>query len=219
MEQALGVMKSILRSFLQWLFCEPRHWWICIAVIVSAGFVARQSGFSEPSIRLSGLLLQLAGIVTVAWGIIKTRDFFGMPPVMEKLRSWWSRAPFRQRQTTCASASASLSMFGSHASGFVSVPLDSSAPVSEQIEALFKNVELINQRISSVEQQAVQQHTAIKAQVAEQTSRIEDVRASLSERIRVFGTSGLHISAIGAAWLFFGAIMGTASVEIAALLK
>jgi hypothetical protein len=33
------------------------------------------------------------------------------------------------------------------------------------------------------------------------------------------GTGGVHISAIGASWLFVGVILSTAAIEIAELLK
>ncbi len=53
--------------------------------------------------------------------------------------------------------------------------------------------------------------------------REEQVRQAEDNAIRMkleaTGTGGVHISAIGASWLFAGIILSTAATEIASLLK
>jgi hypothetical protein len=41
----------------------------------------------------------------------------------------------------------------------------------------------------------------------------------IHKKLEATGTGGVHISAIGASWLFVGVILSTAAVEIAELLK
>ena len=215
----LGVMNNRMRESMLWLFYEPRHAWICVGVIVVGVFLPSRFGFSEAAIRLAGLALQLAGIFTVVWGIVETRGVFGLQPVQAKLRSWWFRAPFRRRHSVFATSSGSFSVAGSLASAYVSVAIDPTNSIATQLAAVARNLDLIQERITGVQAEAVRNHGELKTQLFEQTSRIEDVRISLSDRLRTFGTSGLHISAIGAAWLFVGAVMGSASQELASLLK
>jgi len=51
----------------------------------------------------------------------------------------------------------------------------------------------------------------------EHTRKIED--DAIRERLEATGTGGVHISAIGAAWLFVGVVLSTAAIEIANLLQ
>ncbi len=51
----------------------------------------------------------------------------------------------------------------------------------------------------------------------EQIRQAEDT--VIRKRLEATGTGGVHISAIGASWLFVGVVLSTAGVEIAELLK
>jgi hypothetical protein len=52
----------------------------------------------------------------------------------------------------------------------------------------------------------------------EENSRQEEDKA-IREKLEATGTGGVHISAIGASWLFVGVILSTGSAELAVLLK
>jgi hypothetical protein len=114
---------------------------------------------------------------------------------------------------------ASFSALEGSAHGYSSFPVDYSSPLDEQIRVIERNLSLVHERITSIHGQVSKMQGELIARLNEQTERIEDVRAKLTQHVRVFGTSGLHISAVGAAWLFVGAIFGTASHELSALLQ
>jgi hypothetical protein len=211
-------MSAAFKQFAHWFLIDPRHVWLCVVGLALACAVPMALGFTEKAIRITGLVLQLAGIVTVAWGIVSTRGFFGLPPVRRIVSTWWLRAPFRRRHTAVGVLNAS-SVLGGSAHGYSTAPIDPSSPVEQQLRAVERNLSLIHERITSAHSQALKEQQALRAELREQTSRIEDVRTKLTEHIKVFGTGGLHISAIGAAWLFLGAILGTASQELAARLQ
>lgn len=212
-------MSIVLKAIPRWLFVEPRHAWLCLAMLALACVAPAAYGYTEKSIRLTGLALQLAGIVTVAWGIVSTRGFFGLPPIRHAIASWWSRAPFRRRHTATGEMKSSVSVVGGSAHGYTSWPIDHASPVDDRIRVVERNLSLIQDRITAIHGAVLKRQQDLKAELMEQTNRIEDVRVKLTEHVRVFGTSGLHVSAIGAAWLFLGAILGTASQELALLLQ
>lgn len=201
------------RAYIRWLLVDPRFLWICLAGLGAALAVPAWLGVSERNIRLSGLSLQLAGIVTVVWGIISTRGFFGMPRIRDSLAAWWRRAPFKRQNVVLAAGTGSFTIFG-EGHGFTSVPVDHAAPVDERIRVLERNVTMIHERITAIHTDARTKHDELKSVVAKTATRLEDVQTALANELRSFGTSGLHISAIGAAWLFLGSIMGSASQEI-----
>lgn len=207
-----------MRQYVRWLVIEPRFAWICVAGLGLGVACAFAYGPSEQSIRISGMFLQLGGIVTVVWGIVSTRQFFGLPRLRDGLRAWWARAPFKSRKVVIGVGSGQLGFFGEgHA--YSTFPVDHSAAIDDQIKALERNIALVHERITTVHSDARTKHDELKTKVTEHTGRLKELDTKLMNDMRSFGTSGLHISGIGAAWLFLGTIMGSASQEIVKWLR
>jgi hypothetical protein len=212
-------MKTRILTLAHWLFFEPRFVWLCAAVLATAAITTTIFGFTERSIRLTGLALQLAGIVTVAWGILSTRAFFGLPPARNAVLSWWRRRPFRKIHHASGTLSAGYAVVSATGAGYASYKIDPGLPVPEALQIIQKNIELVHQRVSELQAETLERHKNLQSAVNEHTDRIAKVRDELSNQVRTFGTSGLHISAIGAVWLFAGAVMGAASPELQRLLQ
>ena len=91
--------------------------------------------------------------------------------------------------------------------------------VETRLDALEENISSIHERISSIER-VMDEEFRKKAEAIrneEQARRTED--NAIRAKLEATGTGGVHISAIGALWLFVGVILSSASVEIAELLK
>ena len=92
-------------------------------------------------------------------------------------------------------------------------------PHDEQIRVLARNIDLIHERITAVHSALTTEDRAIRDVLDEKARNLADEGSHLREHVKQYGTSGLHISAIGAVWLFFGAVLGTAASEIAHFLQ
>lgn len=202
------------RALWLWLV-EPRHFWLAAFVIAIALLFALRRGATESEIRITGLLLQALGIGTVAWGIRETRALFGRPSIVTLSREWLRRFPVFGGQVVSASANITLPRFSLHARGNSSVSTVPNATVEARIEALEKNVKLINERIDYT-QSEMDQISRSHAKLLEQE---QQARATGDQEIRLkleaVETGGLHISAMGALWLFVGVTLSTAAPEIA----
>jgi hypothetical protein len=174
---------------------------------------------AEPVIRLTGLVLQLMGIATVIWGISETRALFGHPSLMRKARAWLGRFPLLRRDITVAVGGASLSTDMGRARAYGTHSPGPNPTVESRLDALEKNVARIHERISQTQAEMDEgfQRSADALKREEQSRSAED--AAIREKLEATGTGGVHISAIGASWLFVGIILSTASPEIAALIK
>ena len=62
-----------LRALGRWLVLDARQFWLAIVVAGGALLISLQPGTSEQFIRLTGMVLQLLGLGTVAWEIAETR--------------------------------------------------------------------------------------------------------------------------------------------------
>lgn len=205
---------SWIRALWFWL-TEPRHFWLATFVVALAlGFTLRR-GVTEPEVRITGMLLQILGIGTVAWGIRETRALFGRPTLMAQFRAWLHRFPVYGGRVVSASANITVPGASLHARGYVSTAARSNVSVEERIDALEKNVKLITERIDETQSEMDQRfrsHADLLKQ--EEHARAREDQA-IGEKLEATETGGLQISAMGALWLFVGVTLSTAAPEIA----
>jgi hypothetical protein len=84
-----------------------------------------------------------------------------------------------------------------------------------RVDALERNVKLIHGRIDHTQSEMDQKfrtHAALLDREAQTRARDDQ---ALREKLEATETGGLHISAMGALWLFVGVTLSTAAPEIA----
>lgn len=203
-----------------WL-AEAKHVWLASVVTILALLIALLPGLgsSECLIRLTGLSLQVLGTFTVVWGVLTTRAFFGLPPLRRLFIDWLARCPLRNRVVSLKIDSAHHTSTA-HALRVHSVlqPAPDATP-EVRLEIVEKNVKLIHDRITGCVEDLDQDITSLCRRLSETSAASKQNAVALHQRIEQVATGGLHISAIGAAWLFTGVILSTAAPEIAALLQ
>ncbi|MBT0964248.1 hypothetical protein [Denitromonas iodatirespirans] len=214
----MPVNTSRIRALWTWLV-EARFAWLALGVIAVALAVSLRPHTTEPVIRLTGLILQVLGIGTVIWGISETRALFGHPSFAAKAKSWFGRFPLLRRNVVAAAAATSIGVDTCRARAYTTHGPGPNPTLDSRVDALEKNVDLIHERISSTEREMDEEfRKAGEALRNEEKARqIEDT--VIREKLEATGTGGVHISAIGASWLFVGVVLSTAGVEIAELLK
>ena len=200
-----------------WL-AEPRHGWLSMSIIALALVIAFGPFSSEPIIRLTGLVLQLMGIGTVAWGISETRALFGHPSYETKIKEWFDRFPLVQRNHVINLASISSSavvwkarVYGTHG--------PTSATIDSRVEALEKNVTAIHERITQTQNEMDDEIRKSAIALKREETLRQEADTAIRNKLEATGTGGVHISAIGASWLLVGVILSTASIEIAKLVE
>ena len=202
----------MLKAILQWLIA-PKYFWVCSVVLGCAFLICLRPGTSEPVIRLTGLVLQLLGILTVLWGISETRALFGRPSVARVVRQWFAAFPIKRTVHISGSVSITLAPATMRARGYgTHNPSDQS--MEARVGALEKNLGVAHDRIASLQKQTDQEFDKLANRVqAEEIARGQEDRATRS-MLEATGTGGIHISAIGAAWLLAGVTLSTAGIEI-----
>jgi len=211
--------QTMVPRLLRWLFVEPRHFWVALLIpallVAYAVFVAK----SEAFLRLSGLALQLLGILTAVWGIFETWKFFKLGDPLAKLRQWFQRCPLRRPRVVTGVGLATEQGDSMSARGHTWWAPKPEASLEERVAILEKNIPLLNERISSTQGQLDGAVRNLHAGLKQAEEAVQQVSANLDSRLTDFGTGSLHISAIGAFWLFVGSILGTASQEILGALR
>lgn len=206
-------------SFVWHWFLELQHAWIGALVIIVACLVAFHRGADEATVRITGLVLQILGIGTVAWGIHETRTFFGHPSVLSILRGWLSRFPPLGGRVITASANIAVMSLTGKARGFASASASLNASVEERMSALEENLRRVHDRISQIQNEMDQEFRKLAEGLSQEKSlRMRDEQEIL-KKLEGTATGGLHISAIGVSWLLVGVTMSTIPSELCRWLK
>lgn len=212
------------RKFYRWVdalrrwVAEPYFAWLTIAVIAVALIVAFRNR-DEATIRITGLILQLLGIATVAWGIYATRKFFGRPSVLTLFCHWFGRFPRFTGRTISASANIEGISLTLDASAYVWTNPGPQATIEERIKALEDNLHDVNKRLLSTQSDVNQRFHKLVADLEQEKNERTEADRETGEKLEATETGGLHISAMGLLWLFIGLIMSTMPTELVKLIK
>ena len=207
-----------LRAFGSWLI-DAKVFWLCLAVVlVAITIVCRGPLSAEPRVRLTGMVLQLLGVATVAWGVRQTRLLFGHPSLTSRARAWLARFPTRGGRIYAVTGSGGVSFGGGAVYGFGHATRPS-ASLEDRIGALESGIQRLDDRLIGFERrlhnEARERSTALGAE--RRAREMEDDR--LRARLEMSATGGLQITATGVVWLLLGVFFGTASNEIAFFLQ
>ncbi len=206
--------KAWLKALWHWA-AEWKHFWVAIGVVVVALLFAIRPGTSERFVRLSGLVLQILGIGTVAWGISETRALFGMPSFAGVVLNWISRIPRLGGRKVTTNGTITSPHIIVRARAYEMALARTGSSAEERISVLERNIQQITVRINEAFQEMdASTRTASTALQQEHNSRVA-AEKEIREKLEATGTGGIHISAMGALWLFVGVILSTASQEIA----
>lgn len=201
--------------FVSWL-AELRLLYLAVGCVLAGIFLIWCFDATERSIRLTGLFLQVLGIGTVVWGISATRKQFGHPPVAELLDSWLRRCPLIRRSAHLQADGISMGI--SFAGGrLISVfAPNPDANLQERLKHIEQGLETIQKRIEDAERQFDRELSATNGQLVVEAQAREAADKEVLNALESSSTGGVHISAIGALWLFAGVVLSTSSQEMAA---
>jgi len=195
------------------MLSKARHIELAVALMLALLLFAF-SPPTEPRIRWIGMTMQLVGIGTVIWGIAETRSFFGRIGFTTKLLLWVRRRLGYRGKTNTGFGRGQLSITAKGRGHHTKRASSADAPLDERVRVLEQNLTLVSNRIESVEKQ-------IEAEVRDRDSAIarekgERLRheVAIHQKIEDAATGGVHISAIGAVYLFLGVILGSTSPEL-----
>ncbi|HWT19429.1 MAG TPA: hypothetical protein VN280_10975 [Variovorax sp.] len=209
-----------LREIYRWVRRAPitNHYWWAIAISIASIVLVGASGWTEKAFRLAGMSLQLGGVLTVVWGILKTRADFGQSTVRSQFKMWAKMFPPLHPPTITATANIALPGLTVEGYGY-----STHGPAADQtiegrlghLEDIVKKVEIAQGRTHIAVLQAEKKaQQALDAQSLQLTGRIDAV----ARKIEITATGGVHVSAVGAVLLFVGTVLGSAAPELSQLL-
>lgn len=210
--------RSRFKSTWLW-FAEAKFVVLALGISVAALLVSLRPGTPEPTVRLTGLVLQILGICTVLWSVSETRALFAHPPVLRKLIDWLGRFPLVRRSRAIAVGASTVAAVGAKASGHITHGPGRNPTIESRLDALEKNMGAIHGRITGLQRDTDTEIGNLRQSVKQEAETRANEHEELRDKIEATGTGSIHISVIGVVWLLVGVILSTAAPEIASLLN
>jgi hypothetical protein len=190
---------------------------LAIVPIVMSGAYLWRAHSTEPHIRWTGLALQLAGILSVAFGVASTRRMFGHPPIIARVRAYLSDVPRFPRPAK--NVTIGLSGVSTVATiGNVTIGIAPEQTVEARLLAL-------EQRVSEIVTKSANDTAELRGDLRKQNALLEaesehrsEGDALLHRQLEMTATGGLDLSLCGVLWLLVGSVFSTIPLELSRLL-
>ncbi len=214
----LNRLKSWFVAFSHWI-AEANPMIVCFLVILAALLLGLFTWSSEISIRASGYVLQLIGMVFAVRGLLSVRAHFGQPLLRVLLMNWFKRFPRWKRNVVVGVGTANLAVVGMKARAEVWTPDDPSKSIEERIAGLVKNLERIRegqrQHLNLIDDLSESQ----KEHKKETEKRNKEIEKDIRSDLEVLHTGDLIVSLVGLIWLTVGITLSTLAPEIYLLIN
>ena len=169
----------------------------------------------EPRIRLSGMVLELAGLLTVAWGLGETRKHFHQPSLFAGVRAYITRFPsWRRHIVLRAEAAAFLAAGSSTMTGRVTTSQEAGT-IEDRVTFLEKQVARLSTEQLEINRKFTDAERKHEASIQSESEKREVGDAHTRKQLEEAVAGGLHLEMTGAAWILVGIVLATASNEIA----
>ncbi len=173
----------------------------------------------EDGVRIGGLVLQLLGLGTVAFGISNTRRLFHQPSLLKRGREFLGRLAAAFRAPTIVEASG-VAAGRSYVTGVARATLGAhpNATLEERVAHLEQGLEDLrkdtHEDLKRVRDGLLATTNRLHADLMELGTKI----TRTEEQLAGLGVGGIHLEMAGLIWLCVGTAMTSSPHEILALL-
>lgn len=203
-----------LSRFADVLVARPRFVWGALLlpalVIAECVAVSVNNGWSpEGALKAAGFLIGLSGLLLVAFGLWRTRNLFGRPPLRSQIRAWGREvvALFVAPPARTVIGHSVINEFGSDSAVMTGAVLPTT--LDERVAALERRAAAAEKRIEEVRLDACRM---VEEARAELRADDDSLRASVTEvgkRLEDFSVGGLDLEFMGLIWLIVGSMLST----------
>jgi hypothetical protein len=209
-------LNRYLREMAAWIL-EPHHTWLLFLALAVAFVVVVLFSCREPTIRLVGLALQLAGFVIVAWELSQARKQFGRPTILGGLVQWLARRPrFGPKHEIIGVMGVSLGSDTAKARGRVLPGPDT--PLDERVAILQQQYESLFDEVGALDNKLDQNKAELSKRIDNEAAARQEADARNQQQLEEATVGGLHLDWVGVTLFVLGTITGSASVELSSFL-
>lgn len=214
-----NVNKETLNQLPAWLARANIAWLFIASLFVVSilgdwvGCFADRGGLD--SIRYSGWIFEILGLLSVAIGLNKKLDLLDQKGIWQRIKEWARQWPILSQDAVVGTMGAQLGAFGADLRGRGNVSIDESQSFAAQVKFLLEELERLRDEFSAAMDQQRKDTSELRKEVRriEETLKGEIKRmASKSAKAQV-GDVGWEIA--GLFWVLIGVTLATVPEAIA----
>ena len=182
---------------------------LCIVAIVATLAYACAPGSASERLALSGAILQIFGVGTVAAGLHKTRLLFGRPGIGDFFKSWGAKIMpvFLRRK-----GGQTVNVTGVVEQEFA-LPITAATGWSKTASTVEEKLEEIRRKVDALESNIQSQTKRLDRKIDEEEKKrqitISEAQKDAERKIEEATIGGIHIEEVGLILLAVGIIFGT----------
>ncbi len=206
------------KEIIIWLL-EARLTFLCLLVLILTFITSFYSWPSAQTIKVSGYVLQLLGMVFAIRGLLKIREHFGKPTLRCVLSAWLRKFPKWQKSGYFEPVSINFGVAVKSGTLGVWANDKPDEEIEKRLNTIWQNLNSLrdNQRnqldqISNI----IKEHKEFKE---EQIEKIKVVKSEINTELEEAHTNDILVSLVGLIWLTFGITLSTLPEEIFNLIK
>lgn len=185
------------------------QFWVTVLILLILFFAPRLwTDCRETWFRQAGVLLQLAGLGTVALGIYETRRRFGRPSLAKRFKEWLAslkNAVLLPPITGSGHVTVAPGVGGLALTGFP--PTITTTP-EERLRAIEAAVDELQKRLAKVVADSAQTAEDLRTALADEAGARDRADREVRLLIEEQAAGGLHLEVMGLVWLLVGTLLG-----------
>jgi len=199
------------RKLSRHIFVEGQPGWYTLLGLIAAWWAPLWLFTINPEVhmRWTGMLLQIGGVGTVAWGLSKTRELFDRPGIWQSIIRWVAAIPDQVRAPRTITVSASGAMKIQRSASLQVHNSLGDKSLEEKVNWLLDRVEKLEGRISDLRREGREQEKKLESLIDEEASQRESADANINRQIEEVAIGGLHLEFMGIVWLVLGIVLSS----------
>jgi hypothetical protein len=172
----------------------------------------------KTAVRYGGTVLQICGLLLVAYGLDRTRATFGRPTLTSRVRGWMARVltSGRPKNVVLNSGSGEIKLSGAlvlaHGRAL-------GASIERRVEMLEQDVEQLRKQSQESTARLKRDVDALRADLAFETQKRIESDTRVEHLVSEIGVGGLHLEWIGLIWLMLATMCTALPEELASLIS
>lgn len=212
-------MRKLIR-IIRWLSLCARYaisaaWpvWLISAIFLICYLSIKFFSPAEPTIRLTGMGLQIAGFVMATWQLLETRRALNLPNMWTGLRNYFAGFP---KFKNTAHLAASLGGITAQMSASAVVIRNPKAKLKDRVDRLERDVDALRTKIGEVDAKVGAEATALRKLLLEKSESLQSDLTKLESRFSHLVGGGTTLELVGVSYFVAGLVLASSSPEIAA---
>lgn len=206
-------IQSYINEIVNWLL-EARLAILFCLFLLLAGLISFYTWPTEQSIRATGYMLQLLGMILAIRGVLKIREHFRHPTIKCMLVTWFKRIPKWRKSGISIAPSMSVSITGMDAILEVWSHDKPGETLEKRLEAVLRNLNTLRETQRNHSGQISEIKKEHKKYIKAQNDEINNIKKELNTESEKVHTNDILVSLVGLVWLIFGITLSTFPSEI-----